>query len=48
LWLKALEVEQEFGSKESQLSLLERAKEETKSELFYLMLAKHQWKQMND
>jgi pre-mRNA-processing factor 6 len=50
LWMKAIELERKCGSPETIGSILKKAVESCgkKSELFYLMLAKHLWKNNNE
>jgi hypothetical protein len=44
LWFKAINLEEEYGSKNSVADLIRRAKEATGGVFFYLKYAKHLWK----
>lgn len=48
LWFSAIELEEQYGSKENQEDLIRRAMMETKHVFFFLKLAKFSWKFKKD
>lgn len=48
LWFNAIKLEEEHVGKHNLTDILKRAKDHTKHVFFYLKLAKHLWKQLNN